>query len=74
MDLLRSLKDGDSKQLVNNFRPVEPLNVRKVTASFKVNKTTVATGRPPVTTEAGASAIISLFFVNVVCLAFLALV
>ena len=74
MDLLRSLKKEDSKPIVDNFRPVQPLNSRKVKASFHVPKTTKTTeGTSPTATEAGASAVISLFFVNVVCLAFIAL-
>ena len=36
MDLLRMLKDSDDKQMVDNFRPLLPVNNRNVYSSFEI--------------------------------------
>ena len=36
MDLLRMLKDSNDAQMVDNFRPLLPLNDRKVYSSFEI--------------------------------------
>ena len=36
MDFLRMLKDSDNKQMVDNFRPLLPVNNRTVYSSFEI--------------------------------------
>ncbi|XP_068679271.1 uncharacterized protein [Montipora foliosa] len=58
MDLLRSLKYDSGKPMVNNYRPVQKLYQRKITASFVVR--TNAPASTAVTTDTSASAVLVL--------------
>ena len=46
LDMLRSMKYNNSENIVDNYRPVQPLEGRQVKASFGEPKT-----MPPVTTD-----------------------
>ena len=48
MDLLRMLKDSDDKQMVDNFRPLLPVNNRNVYSSFEIpGQKEMTTTKPP---------------------------
>ena len=59
MNLMLALKQKNGALIKNNFRPVQPLYDRKVTASFQTGDAGATTASAPETTSptAGASAV-----------------
>ena len=53
MDILRSLKMDNSSKIVDNYRPVQPLNDRTVKRSFMLADVPTTTDVPKVVTADG---------------------